>query len=129
MTKIVGLQLLIYSVLLACLAFLAYFLAPSHTSPTLIAGLAGGGLCLLWGVRIFRGNHSKILPLFTLAPVCYVLLTQTVITWVGGKETTFPYYAAATVITVCFLLSFAMLMRIAYAGVVFDDYPTRNKCD
>jgi hypothetical protein len=123
MNKTLGFQLVVYSLLLAGLGYLTQHLAPALARPTLIAGLAGGGLCLVWGLRAVAGSRGKTLPMLTLIPVSFVLLSQTVIGWTGGGQEVSGRHAAAAVITVLLGLSIAMLMRIASAGVVFDGQP------
>ena len=127
MNKTIGLLLVVYSLLLAGLSYLVHHLAPGVARPTLIAGLAGGALCLVWGVRALAGSGGKALPILTLIPVSFVMLSQTVIGWLAGTEA--GHRSAAAVITALFVLSVGMLMRIAYAGVVFDGAaasPTRS---
>jgi hypothetical protein len=67
------------------------------------------------------GYGGKTLPILTLVPVSFVMLSQSVLGWSGGTEV--GRRPAAAVITVLLVLSFAMLMRIAYAGVAFDGPP------
>jgi hypothetical protein len=118
MNKAIGVQLIIYSLLLAGLAFMTHARTPELARPTMFAGLLGGGLCLVWGLRAVAGNRGKALPLLTLIPVGFVLLSQTVIAWTGGAAR--DARPAAMMITVLLALTIAMLMRIAYAGVVFE---------
>jgi hypothetical protein len=120
MNKTIGVQLLVYSLVLAGLSYLVRHLAPPLALPTLITGLAGGALCLVWGLRAVAGSRGKALPILTLIPVNFVLLSQTVLTWGGGTQEVPGRQTAALVITVLCALSFTMLMRIAYAGVVFE---------
>lgn len=120
MNKNIGLQLVVYSLLLAGLGYLTHRLAPALGQPTLITGLAGGALCLVWGLRAVAGSRGKALPLLTLIPVSFVLLSQMVTGWLGGGEALSGRRAAASVITIAFVMSMAMLMRIAYAGVVME---------
>lgn len=120
MNKTLGFQLIVYALLLVGLSYLAHHLAPALARPTLIAGLTGGGLCLVAGLRAVAGSRGKALPLLTLIPVSYVMLSQTVITWAGRGQEAPGRHLAAVVITVLLVLSLGMLMRIAYAGVVFD---------
>ena len=120
MNKTIGLQLVVYSLLLAGLSYLTHHLAPSIARHTLIAGLAGGVLCLVWGVRAVGGSRGKALPILTLIPISFVMLSQTVMTWGGGSQEVPGQRTAALVITALFALSIGMLIRIAYAGVVFD---------
>jgi hypothetical protein len=129
MNKTIGLQLIVYSLLLAGLSCLAYRLAPALAQPTLIAGMAGGALCLVWGLRAAAGSRNKALPILTLVPVNFVLLSQTVINWSGGSQDASGRRLAAAVITLLLVLSLGMLMRIAYTGVVFygrSAGPTNN---
>ena len=85
MNKTIGLLLVVYSLLLAGCSYLVYHLAPVGTQPTLIAGLAGGALCLVWGVRALAGSGGKALPLLTLIPVSFTLLPQTFMGWSAGS--------------------------------------------
>jgi hypothetical protein len=119
MNKTIGVQLLVYSLLLGGLSYLVHQLAPTLAQATLIAGLAGGALCLIWSLRAIAGSRGKALPILTLIPVTFVMLSQTVVAWTGGGQDVPGRGAAAGVITVLLVLSIAMLMRIAYAGVVF----------
>jgi lysylphosphatidylglycerol synthetase-like protein (DUF2156 family) len=129
MKKAIGLQLVIYSVLLAAVSSPAYALAPALTRPTLYAGLAGGVLCLVWGIRAMMGNRGKALPILTLIVVSFVLLSQAVLGWGSGSEAVSEHRSAAALITLLLLVSVGMLMRIAYAGVVFDGRATNPPAD
>ncbi len=119
MNKSVGIQLVIYGLLLAGLSYLAYYLAPSLTKPVLIAGIIGGALSLVWGARAVAGSGGKALPTLTLVAVCFVLLPQTFTTWTGEDKIQ-GGGAPAVLVTVLFVLSLAMLVRIAWSGMIFD---------
>jgi hypothetical protein len=129
MKKTIGFQLVVYSLLLTGLSYLVHHLAPALTRPTLIAGLVGGALCLVWGLRALAGSRGKALPILTLIPVSFVMLSQTVITWGGGSQEVPGRQTAAAVITILLVLSIGMLMRIAYAGVLFDVQPASPTTD
>lgn len=129
MNKTIGFQLVVYSLLLAGLSYLIHHLAPALARPTLIAGLLGGALCLVWGLRALAGSRGKALPILTLIPISFVMLSQTVITWGGGSLEVPGRQRAAAVITLLLVLSIGMLMRIAYAGVLFDVQPGRPTTD
>ena len=122
MNKTIGLQLVIYSLLLGGLSYLAHHLAPDLSRPTLITGVAGGALCLVWGLRAAAGSRGKALPLLTLIPISFVMLSQTVMTWGGGGQEVSGRRTAAIIITVLFALSIGMLMRIAYAGAALEGH-------
>jgi hypothetical protein len=120
MNKTLGLHLVVYSVLLAGLSYLTYYLAPALARTTLIAGLAGGALSLIWGLRAIAGSRGKALAGLTLIPICLAMLSQAVLFW-GDEGQEMPgRRLAAVVTTVLFVLSIAMLMRTAYAGVELD---------
>ncbi len=123
MNKSIGFQLIVYSLLLAGLSYLVHHLAPDLAQTTLVTGLVGGALCLVWGVRAAAGSESKALPILTLIPVSFVMLSQTVIVWTGGSEVVTGRRSAAVVLTVLLALSVGMLMRVAYAGLVFAGQP------
>jgi len=120
MNKNIGLLLVVYSLLLAGLSYLVFHLTPGGTQATLIAGLAGGGLCLVWGVRALAGSGGKALPLLTLIPVSFTLLPQTFASWSGVMGGSQPGRTVAMLITVLLVLSLGMLVRIAWSGMVFD---------
>jgi hypothetical protein len=116
MNRSLGIQLVVYSLLLVGLGFSVQHLAPALARPTLLACLIGGALCLLWGLRAVAGSPGKALPILTLIPVCFVLLSQAVLNWSGSEEIT-GRRAAAAVMTFLLLMSLGMLMRIAYTGL------------
>ena len=119
MNKKLGIELIVYGVLLAGLSYLVHHLAPTIARTTLITGLAGGALCLVWGVRVVMGGRGKALPILTLVPISYVLVSQAVMNWGGGTEEVPGQRMVAVVITVLCVFSVGMLMMIAYTGVTF----------
>lgn len=126
MTKALSVQLALYSLLLAAGSFLVHHLAQAAGRTTFLAGLAGAALALLWAARGLAGARGKALPILTLVPVSFVLLSQTVLGWWGSDANAMPNHAAAAVTTLLLMLTLAMLMRIAYAGIVFDGVPGRQ---
>jgi len=125
MNKPIGLFLIVYSLLLGGLSYVVYHLAPSAVGrPTLITGLTGGVLCLVWGIRAVAGGGGKALPILTLIPVSFVLLSQTIMSWSGTGGEFRGGWTAAAVISLLLVLSLAMVVRIAWSGVVFDVAPT-----
>lgn len=123
MNKSLGIQLVVYGLLLAGLSYFVQHLCPGLARPTLITGLIGGALSLAWGIRAATGSQGKALPILTLIPVNFVLLSQVVLTWTSGGVEVAGRQPAAAVITALLALSMGMLMRIAYAGVSFDGQP------
>ena len=123
MNKTVGLQLIVYSLLLAGLGYFCYHLVPSLAYPTLVAGLGGGALCFVSGIRASLGHRGKALALLALVGVILVMLSQTVMAWFRSGEALEGRRLAAAVMTLLFALSVGMLMRVAYAGVTLDGLP------
>lgn len=123
MNKTIGLLLVVYSLLLAGCGYLVNHLAPAGTQPTLIAGLAGGVLCLVWGARALAGSGGKALPLLTLIPVSFTLLPQTFMGWSAGSGGVQAGRGAAALLTLLLVMSLGMLVRIAWSGIVFDVPP------
>ncbi len=126
MNKTIGFQLVAYGLILAGLSYLAHHLAPAWAKPALIAGLAGGALSLIWGARAIAGCRGKALPILTLIPIIFLMVAQTVTAWWGGTEGMEGGRGAAVVITLLSVLSLGMLMRVAYAGEVFDGQPAEQ---
>ncbi|HOX56086.1 MAG TPA: hypothetical protein P5205_05015 [Candidatus Paceibacterota bacterium] len=120
MNKTIGLLLVVYGLLLAGLSYLVYHLTAGAARTTLITGLAGGALCLVWGFRALAGSTRKALPLLTLIPVCFTLLPQTFMCWSGGNTGLPGGQTAAVITTLLLVLSLGMLLRIAWSGMVFD---------
>jgi hypothetical protein len=118
MNKSIGVQLLVFGFILAGLSYLAYNLSPTFTRPTVVVGLGGGLLSLLWGVLALSGRRGKALPVLTLIVVGYILLGQAIQAW--GLNADVPgRHAAGVLLTLLCALTVAMLIRIAYAGVSF----------
>jgi hypothetical protein len=129
MNKTIGIQLVVYSLLLAGLSYLVYHQAPGAARPTLITGLVGGALCLVWGVRAFAGSGGKALPLLTLIPVSFALLPQTVTSWSEASGGLQAGRTVAVVTTLLLVLSLGVLVRIAWSGMVFDVPPAGQTKD
>jgi len=125
MNKTLGFELIVYGVLLAGLSYLTHHLAPALARPTLIAGLAGGALCVLWGVLALLGSRRKVWAMLTLIPISFVMLSQTVTIWMEGTQDAPGRRTAGVVITAMLVFSIGMLMMIAYAGAVFDGQPAK----
>lgn len=123
MNKTVGILLIVYSLLLAGLVFFVRWHVPALGEPIIATGLVGSLFCLVWGTRIVAGHQGKAPALLTLVPMTFVLLSQTVIAWTSEHGESPGLRPAALPLTGMLVLSLGMLMRIAYAGVVFNQEP------
>lgn len=117
MNKAIGLQLLAFGAVCIGLSCLVFLLAKPLATPTLIMGLAGGTLCLVAGFRASRGITHKSLALLTLVPLTIVLVSQAVMTWGPGTPEIPDRGKAAATVCLLVILSYGMLMRVAYAGL------------
>lgn len=119
MDRLVGYHLIAGGLLLAGLGFLAHHFCPSQARTALVAGLVGGGLTVVWGLRALRPGARKAPAVLTLIPLSFVMLSQSVTFWMA--DATVPgHVPGAIVVTLLCLLSVALLLRVGYAGVVFD---------
>ena len=126
MNKTLGLQLVIYSLLLVSLSYLTYYLVPVLAHTTLMTGLIGGTFCLILGLRTFAGITGKALTVLTLFLVNFMMVAQTVISWSSAIEGKPGHRTAASLITLLCVLSFGMMMKVIYAGAIFDGVKTAN---
>lgn len=116
-SRSVGAALVGYGVGIAGLSWFICQMAPTMARPTLIAGIAGGALSVLWGVRWLTGRGRKVWPILTLLPVSFVMLSQTVAAWMGAGEGSGPANGKlAILMTLALVASVAMIMRVAYHG-------------
>jgi hypothetical protein len=120
MNKSLGFELLSYSILLTGLSYIVHHTAPAMARPTLIAGMTGGALCLVWSLFAILGRGGKALPVLTLVPVCYVMLWQAVVAWLGRNAGGTENQLVPIPITVALVLTVAMLIKIIHAGVASD---------
>jgi hypothetical protein len=78
---------------------------------------------------VLWGNRGKALPILTLVPVSFVLLSQAVMSWLERGEAAPGHRSAAAVITLLFVISIGMLMRVAYADSMPDGQPVGPTSD
>jgi hypothetical protein len=114
MNKVLGIQLAVYGLVSIGLSFLAYHLSPALAHTTLVTGLIGGTLCLFWGIRAALGYGAKVRVILTLIPVVLLMLSQVFTVWTGQGQESPNNLTAATVITLVFVLSIGMLIRVSY---------------
>lgn len=116
MNKAIGVQLIGFGAASIGLSCLLYFLARPLAMPTLIAGLAGGTLCIVAGIRAVQGVTQRTLPLLTLIPLTIVLVSQAVMTWGAGSPEIPARGSASALVCLLLGLSYLMLMRVMYVG-------------
>lgn len=103
-----------YGVALAVFGFLVQQSAPAFGKITFITGIAGGGLCVLWGIVAFAGNKRRTWAVLTMIAVTVVLLTQVVQAWLASTDTASTNLTGRLVLTLIFLLTMGMLLYVLH---------------
>lgn len=102
--------LMAYGVGLSGLGLLVQQIAPAFEKVTFITGIAGGGLCVLWGIIAFAGNKRRTWAVLTTIAVTIVLLTQVVQAWLGTSTS----LTGRLVLTLMFLMTMGMLLYVLH---------------
>ena len=106
--------LIAYGVVLAGLGFLLHQTAPVFGKVTFIAGLAGGGLCLLWGIAALAGLKGRSWSVLTAITVALVMLSQTVSAWMGSGSEDAGVLTVRLLVTAMMILSMGMIMYLLH---------------
>lgn len=109
-------DLVLCGVSLAGLSLLAQHLQPNFPRVTLLTGLVGGGLCILWGVLGGRTARVRAGAMATLAAVACVLVRQAVQSWAASTEDASNGRMVAVLMTVLVAFSVGMLTNLAREG-------------
>ncbi len=119
MNKKISFWLLIYGVILLAIGGWAMARSPHLAGTIGYASLAGGALCLVWGIRAGQGKKTKAGAVLTLIPLGYLYVAQAIQGWLGGGGVVAERLALAAGATLGAALTLAMLLRVAYDGVLF----------
>jgi peptidoglycan/LPS O-acetylase OafA/YrhL len=98
-----AIDLVLCGVLLAGLSFLAQHFQPDLPRLTFFTGVAGGGLCFLWGFLGRRRPGCRVGAMVTLATVACVFVRQAVQSWetsAGGEAKGRPVAVLVTLLVV-----------------------------
>ncbi len=106
--------LIAYGMLLAGLGFVLHQIAPVFGKITFIAGLAGGGLCLLWGIAALAGLKGRAWAVLTAIAVALVMLSQTVPAWMSSPVAGSGVFLVRLLVTVMMILTVGMLMYLLH---------------
>lgn len=99
-----------YGVALAGLSLAIKTVAPELAKIPFLAGLSGGGLCLLWGLAAWIGHQRRVGALLTLVAVAVVVLSPTLRVWMDSSGTV----AARLLLTLMLALTVAMIMYVMH---------------
>lgn len=114
MSKRMASILLAYGVALTGLSILLRQIAPAFAKVTFIAGLLGGGLCVLCGIVAFAGHKGRTWAVLTMIAVLIVLLTQVVQAWLAASDASAISLVGRLVPTVMFLMTMGMLLYLLH---------------
>jgi hypothetical protein len=114
MSKKMASIVMAYGVVLATLGFVVQQVAPALAQVSFVTGLAGGGLCVVWGLVALAGHKRRVGAILTLIALMLVMLGQVIPAWssVGGE--TSGNLAASLLLTFLVLLTVGMLMYLLH---------------
>ncbi len=112
-----------YGIVLAALSLAVRSVAPELAKVTFITGIAGGGLCLLWGLVALAGHKRRVWVILTMVAVFVVMLTQTIQGWVAGSDQS-GTHVGALLITLLLMLTGGMLMYVMHGERPPEFYTT-----
>lgn len=116
MNSKMALYVLAHGVGLIVLALLTHRLAPEIARVTWITGLAGGGLCALWGILGLLGFRHRVGVVLTLIPAVLVLIAQTIDGWIARGAGKSESLLAPMLITLMLVASVGLLTYVANFG-------------
>ena len=106
--------LIAYGVVLAALGLVVKNIAPGSGRVTFIAGLAGGGLCLLWGGAALAGLKGRAWATLSVVAAVVVLLIQTVRYWTASSSEGAGSVMVSLLVTVMLLLTVGMVLYLLH---------------
>lgn len=106
--------LMAHGIALAGLGFLTQQAAPGQAKVAWIAALAGGGLCLLWGLLGMTGRPGRGWAVLTLIGVAFALLSQVVTAWLNILNDGPERLVGALLLTLMLALVLAMLLYLLH---------------
>jgi peptidoglycan/LPS O-acetylase OafA/YrhL len=116
MSMEVAFDLVLCGALLVGSSFLAQRLQPDLQRVTLFTGLAGGGLCVLWGVLGRRGTRCHGCAMVTLAAAACVCVRQAVQSWNASPAIESKGRIVAALMMVLVVFCVGMLANLAQEG-------------
>jgi hypothetical protein len=111
-----AIDLVVCGALLAGLSTLAQYLQPDLPRGILFTGLAGGGLCVLWGILGRRRPGCSVAAMVTLVAVACVVGYQAVQSWQTLAEGESNKRMVAALMTVLVVFCAGMLVNLVKDG-------------
>jgi hypothetical protein len=109
---------------LAILSFAIHQVAPALAKVVFVTGIAGGGLCVVWGIVALAGHKRRAWAILTLIAITIVVLGQVVPAWLNiGGETT-ESLAGSLLLTFMLLLTMTVLIYLVHGDRPPEFYST-----
>jgi hypothetical protein len=124
MSKKMASVLIAYGGVLAGLGFVLQQVAPGFGKVTFIAGLGGGGLCLLWGIAAVAGLKGRSWSVLTTIAAALVLLSQTLPAWMASSGEGSTSLTVRLLVTAMMLLTIGMLVYLLHGERPPEFYQT-----
>jgi hypothetical protein len=124
MSKKMAIVIAAYGVVLAAISFFIQQAAPALANVIFITGIAGGGLCVLWGIVAIAGHKRRAWAVLTLIAVAFVVLSQVVQAWSVSTDETSTSLTDRLVLTFMLLMTVGMLMYILHGERPPEFYTT-----
>jgi len=119
MSKKMASVIAIYGIVLAALSLFIQQAAPAFAQVVFVTGLAGGGLCVLWGIVAFAGHKRRAWAILTMVAVGLAVLTQVVSAWMDASSSSL---GGRLVLTLMLLMTVGMLMYVLHGERPPDFY-------
>lgn len=97
---------------LAGLGFILHQITPELGRVTWFTGLAGGLLCLLWGLAAWAGLRGRTGAVLTVVATAFALLSQLVPAWMAAASENSGSLAFRIIVTAMMGLTMSMLMYL-----------------
>jgi hypothetical protein len=114
MSKKMASVLIGYGFVLAGLGLVLQNIAPAFAKITFIASLAGGGLCLLWGVAALAGLKGRAWAILNAMAAGFMLLSQAVHVWMESSSGGSANLAVRLLLTAMMVLTIGMLIYLLH---------------
>jgi len=106
--------LMAYGLGLVVLGWVVQQIVPGPEQVTLIASLAGGGLCLLWGVAALAGLKGRAWATVSAIATAFVLLSQVIHVWSVAADHAAGSLAVRVLITLMLMLTVGIVMYLLH---------------
>lgn len=106
--------LIVFAGGLAGLGFVLHQITPELGRVTWFTGLAGGSLCLLWGIAAWAGLRGRTGAVLTTVATAFALLSQLVPAWMAAASENSGSLAFRVIVTAMMGLTMGMLMYLLH---------------